>query len=146
MKVCCLICFFEEKTESSDMAKQIEAGKVRIYLAETYSKLKNKIADTQGVKDAFYFNDMLNNLQKAQVSHNYKQRLFQMFWHGLSPVRLHRKRNKDGTWGDASFVPTGTNMVRTNYIFQHHDYGKAEQGFLFELACHIYHRSFSEKP
>jgi hypothetical protein len=129
--------FSAEKTES------IDGDKVRIFLAETYSDLKNKIVDNKSVKDAFYFSEMLNNLQNGTVPHNYKKGLFQMFWHGLSPVRLHKKRNKDGTLGDASFVPSGTNMVRTNYIFPHHDYGKAENGFLFELARSIYKRSFS---
>jgi hypothetical protein len=127
---------------SAEKAESIDSNKVRIFLAETYSDLKNQIVDNKCVKDAFYFSEMLNHMQNGGVPHDYKKGLFQMFWHGLSPVQLHKKRNKDGTLGKASFVPSGTNMVRTNYIFKHHDYGKAEKGFLFELACSIYKRSF----
>jgi hypothetical protein len=115
---------------------------VRIFLAETYSDLKNKIfaENEKGAKvnDAFYFNEMLNNLQNGKVSHDYKRGLFQMFWHGLSPVRLH-KNPKDEK---VSFVPPKTNMVRTNYSFHYHDYGAQKKGFLFDLACHIYKISF----
>jgi hypothetical protein len=115
---------------------------VRIFLAETYSELKNKIfaENEKGAKvnDAFYFNEMLNNLQNGKVSHDYKRGLFQMFWHGLSPVRLH-KNPKDEK---VSFVPPKTNMVRTNYSFHYHDYGAQKKGFLFDLACHIYKISF----
>ncbi|MEN8219731.1 MAG: hypothetical protein ABFS56_25950 [Pseudomonadota bacterium] len=127
---------------SAEISESIDTNEVRIFLAETYSDLKNKIVDTKGVKDGFHFSEMLNNLQNCDVYHDYKKGLFQMFWHGLSPVRLHRKRNEDRTLGKVSFV-TRTNMVCTNYSFTTHDYGKTENFFLFELARSIYKRSFS---
>jgi hypothetical protein len=74
---------------------------------------------------------MINN----QVEFDYVTGLFQMFWHGLSPVRLYDR---------GTTIDNNQNVV-FKYSFWLNAYGKKEQGFLFELARSIYNRSFNKR-
>ncbi|KHD08967.1 hypothetical protein PN36_26120 [Candidatus Thiomargarita nelsonii] len=77
---------------------------------------------------------MLNNLTKIPVEYDYVTGLFQMFWHGLSPVKLDALRER----GE---VVNQTVVFKYSYSFPVTDYGKQKGGVLFELACSIYKRS-----
>jgi hypothetical protein len=108
----------------------------QIPLGITYSKVKNTLLKYR-VEDALYFNAMLNNMQncKPPVPVDYVTGLFQMFWHGLSPVKVE-------TYRQGGKVTNQSVIFARKYSFDLHDYGKADNGFLFELARSIYQRSF----
>jgi hypothetical protein len=104
----------------------------RLNLAKSYSSLKKKVKNDK--EDAVTFRGMLNNLvnQDKISSQEISYRLLQMFWHGLSWVKVQnvttstdrRSRIENaGIW----------------YTFQLHHYGKDNpNSFLFQLARHIY--------
>lgn len=100
-------------------------------LSRTYLAVKNQIFQSN-TADALYFHQLLNNLVNNQVEFDYVTGLFQMFWHGLSPVRLYER---------GTTIDKNQNVVFT-YSFWLNDYGKAKNSFLFELARSIYQRSF----
>jgi hypothetical protein len=124
-----------DKTDSAIMKDEIGTTSMntKLPLSRTYLEVKNHILQSK-TEDALYFNIMLNNLINNQVKFDYVTGLFQMFWHGLSPARLFEG---------------GTNIDRKqNVVFKYsfwlNDYGKEENGFLFELARSIYKRSFAD--
>ena len=83
------------------------------------------------IQDAFYFNEMTNNIQLSNSSLRNDKRLFtmllyQMFWHCTSNPRIDKKEGKR-----SSLEITFWNF---NYI---------EKPYIRELARHIYNRSFS---
>jgi hypothetical protein len=108
----------------------------QIPLGITYSKVKNTLLKYRA-EDALYFNAMLNNMQnhKPPVPFDYVTGLFQMFWHSLSPVKVE-------TYRQGGKVTNQSVIFARKYSFDLHDYGKADNGFLFELARSIYQRSF----
>jgi hypothetical protein len=103
----------------------------KLPLSRTYLAVKNQIFQSH-TADALHFHQLLNNLNNNQVEFDYVTGLFQMFWHGLSPVRLYER---------GTTIDRNQNVVFT-YSFWLNDYGKADNGFLFELARSIYQRSF----
>jgi len=124
-----------DKTDSDVMKNKIgtTAMNTQLPLSRTYLEVKNNLFQSKA-RDALYFNTMLNNLINNQVEFDYVTGFFQMFWHGLSPVRLFER---------GTTIDHNKNVV-FKYSFWLNDYGKKENSFLFELARSIYKRSFSE--
>jgi hypothetical protein len=82
------------------------------------------------VQDGFYFNELANNIQQSNSSFRNDKQLFnkllyQMFWLTTSNP----------------FVDTGYKRNLLEIKFWNFNY--AEKPYLFELARHIYNRSFS---
>jgi hypothetical protein len=125
-----------EKTDHSTMTKIIGTTpmKTKLPLSRTYLEVKNQLFQSNS-GDSLYFHTMLNNLLNNQVPFDYVTGLFQMFWHGLSPVRLYER---------GTTIDNNQNVV-FKYSFWLNDYGiNNEEGFLFELARSIYKRSFNQ--
>jgi len=122
-----------EKTDRFAMTNQIGTTPMntQLPLSRTYLEVKNQIFQSK-TGDALYFSTMLNNLINNQVEFDYVTGLFQMFWHGLSPVRLYDR---------GTTIDNNQNVV-FKYSFWLNDYGKKGDGFLFELSRSIYKRSF----
>lgn len=122
-----------DKTESEVMQIQIGTTPMntQLPLSRTYLAVKNKIFQSN-TGDALHFNTMLNNMLNNQVDFDYITGLFQMFWHGLSPVRLYER---------GTSIDNNQNVV-FKYSFWLNDYGKTRDEFLFELVRSIYQRSF----
>lgn len=122
-----------DKTDSDVMKNKIGTTPMNteLPLSDTYLAVKNKIFQSKA-GDALYFNTILNNMINNQVEFDYVTGLYQMFWHGLSPVRLYDR---------GTTIDRNKNIV-FKYSFRLNDYGKAENSFLFELARSIYKRSF----
>jgi len=122
-----------DKTERSAMTNQIGTTPMntQLPLSRTYLEVKNQIFQSK-TGDALYFSTMLNNLINNQVEFDYVTGLFQMFWHGLSPVRLYDR---------GTTIDNNQNVV-FKYSFWLNDYGQKEEGFLFEFSRSIYKRSF----
>lgn len=104
-----------------------------IPITDAYLGLKNIVLDEkhsgQNVEDAFYFNELANNIQLSNSScRNDKQLftklLYQMFWLTTSNP----------------FISTGNRKNLLEIKFSNFEY--AEKPYLFELARHIYKRSF----
>lgn len=123
-----------DKTNSDVMKNKIGTTPMntQLPLSRTYLEVKNNLFQSKA-GDALYFNTMLNNMINNQIDFDYVTGLFQMFWHGLSPVRLYER---------GTTIDNNQNVV-FKYSFWLNDYGKKENGFLFELARSIYKRSFS---
>jgi hypothetical protein len=107
-----------------------------IPVSDAYLKLKNIVLDEkhsgqyQNVEDAFYFNELANNIQLSNSSRRndkdlFSKLLYQMFWLTTSNP----------------FVSTGNRKNLLEIKFW--DFNYAEKPYLFELARHIYNRSFS---
>jgi len=125
------------KTDSSAMKKRIGSnGQTQIPLSRSYWQVKNKLFQSEA-KDVLSFHNMLNNLSNIPVEYDYVTGLFQMFWHGLSPVKLDALRERGEVVDNNQTV-----VFKYNYSFPVNDYGKPKAGFLFELARSIYKRSF----
>lgn len=107
-----------------------------IPVSDAYLELKNIVLDekhsgqNQNVEDAFYFNELANNIQLSNSSrrndkHLFTKLLYQMFWLTTSNP----------------FISTGNRKNLLEIKFWNFNY--AEKPYLFELARHIYSRSFS---
>lgn len=122
-----------DKVDSIEMQNKIGTTPMNTFvpLSRTYLEAKNKIFQSN-TNDALHFNSLLNNLVNNQVEFDYVTGLFQIFWHGLSPVRLYER---------GTAIDNNRNVV-FKYSFCLNDYGKKDNGFLFELARSIYKRSF----
>ncbi|MEI6335166.1 MAG: hypothetical protein WCS87_11435 [Methylococcaceae bacterium] len=104
-------------------------------LSKAYLDLKNLVLNERknknnNVHDGFYFNELANNLQQSNSSLKNDKQLFskllyQMFWLTTSNP----------------FISTGykRNLLEIKFW----DFNYAEKPYLFELARHIYSRSFS---
>lgn len=102
-------------------------------LSKAYLELKNLVLDERqknnNIHDGFYFNELANNLQQINSSvRNDKQLfyklLYQMFWLSTSNP----------------FISTGNRRNLLEIKFWDFEYHK--KPYLFELAWHIYSRSF----
>jgi hypothetical protein len=122
-----------DKVDSIEMQNKIGTTPMNtlLPLSRTYLEAKNQIFQSN-TNDALHFNSLLNNLVNNQVEFDYVTGLFQIFWHGLSPVRLYER---------GTTIDNNKNVV-FKYSFCLNDYGKKDNGFLFELARSIYKRSF----
>lgn len=107
-----------------------------IPVSDAYLELKNIVLDekhsaqNQNVEDAFYFNELANNIQLSNSSrrndkHLFTKLLYQIFWLTTSNP----------------FISTGNRKNLLEIKFWNFNY--AEKPYLFELARHIYSRSFS---
>ena len=103
-------------------------------LVENYTALLKKTGNTW---QAINFHDALNNLQKNKDKESDSiflvKGLYQIFWFLTSSGSV--------------FIPSNDEQAKDfavlNYQFKHFDYQKSQ--FLFELARHIYHPSFTKK-
>jgi len=107
-----------------------------IPFSRAYLELKNLVLDERrdksqenNVQDGFYFNELANNIQQSNSSFRNDKQLFtkllyQMFWLTTSNP----------------FVDTGYKRNLLEIKFWNFDYAK--KPYLFELARHIYKRSF----
>jgi hypothetical protein len=128
-----LLSLFEE---TPDLALK------KVPLAATYSKVKRLLLKEERAADALHFNTMLNNMVNHQIHYDYVTGLFQIFWHGLAPVSSRLTKSNVYPRGEKA-------SSEINYVYTFdtsHDFGKAEKGFLFKLACSIYQRSFPSPP
>ncbi|MFU8788782.1 MAG: hypothetical protein ACNA7G_07115, partial [Methylobacter sp.] len=105
-----------------------------IPISDAYLELKNIVLNekysNQNVEDAFYFNELANNIQLSNSSrrndkHLFSKLLYQMFWLTTSNP----------------FISTGNRKNLLEIKFWNFNY--TEKPYLFELARHIYSRSFS---
>jgi len=133
-----LFRLFPQPLLESKLSKLIESNQLN--LASSYSSLKEKVStDKDAVKFVNLLNHMVNEnkVDKSEINH----RLFQMFWHGLSSVRLQNATTSTDR-------KTGIENAGIWYTFNLHDYGRNNpEGFLFQLARHIYPESnLGKKP
>jgi len=106
-----------------------------IPVSDAYLKLKNIVLDEndirkQNIQDAFYFNELANNIQISNSScrndkNLFTQLLYQMFWLTTSNPYINK--------GDR------TKLLEIKFW----KFNYTEKPYLFELARHIYNRSFS---
>jgi hypothetical protein len=125
-------------TDNQEMCRKIgkSCTDTELPLAQTYFDLKNEVIKTAGVRDALRFSDLLNNLHTGgERNFNYIDGLYQLFWHGLSPVRSFHGGTRIDDKQNVCFC----------YSFRLNDYGCKDRGsFLFEFSRHIYQRSFKD--
>jgi hypothetical protein len=98
-----------------------------IPIGEAYCDIKNLALDNN-VKDAFVFSTIANNIQESNSAIRHDKQLFskllyQMFWLINSYPRVDTKNRK---------------LLEINFS----DFYYVEKTYLFELARHIYNRSF----
>lgn len=85
-----LLGLFEAKTDS--VPPQLDEVKIRDCLLQSYKVIKERIIGSRQVRDAIYFNEMINNLVlsgECAGKVNFVDSLYQLFWHGLSPAKLN---------------------------------------------------------
>ncbi|MDM8560909.1 hypothetical protein [Candidatus Parabeggiatoa sp. HSG14] len=147
-----LFNLFTDKLEKQKLKMLIEQHSNNILLSKctkSYSELLKayaKVLKNKGellkppTSKQLDFSTILENMQywdknnKAQF--NYVMGLFQMFWHGLSPI-IVKSRPPIQDHQKISF--------EYEYDFDLNDYGKDDMdSFLFEFACCIYKRSFPD--
>lgn len=128
-----LLRLFRQPISESKLSSLIKNK--RLNLASSYSSLKENVKTDR--EDAVKFVSLLNNLvkedriDKSEINH----RIFQMFWHGLSSVELQNAAT-------STDINTGIKNAGIWYTFKLHDYGRENpNGFLFQLARHIYSES-----
>lgn len=102
-------------------------------LSKAYLEIKNRVLDERqknnNIYDGFYFNELANNLQQSGSSVKNDKQLFykllyQMFWLSTSNP----------------FIGTGNRRNLLEIKFW--DFNYTEKPYIFELARHIYSRSF----
>jgi hypothetical protein len=121
-----LLSLFANKALTEQLFKDKSKNKL-IPISDVYRSLKNRAID-ENIKDAFQFNTLANNIQESDsLARNDKQLftqlLYQMFWLINSYPRVDTKNRK---------------VLEINFA----DFNYAEKTYLFELARHIYSRSF----
>jgi hypothetical protein len=108
----------------------------KIPLAATYSQVKRTVLKEKRAADALYFDHMLKNMVNNHIEYDYVTGLFQIFWHGLAPVRL-------ATYRQGRVSHEGVIFANKYSFDTSHGFGQADKkGFLFKLARSIYNRSF----
>lgn len=125
--------FNENALEENIFTSQIKNQLLPV--SKVYLDLKNIVLNerqdkTKKVQDGFHFNELANNLQQSNSTVKNDQQLFykllyQMFWLTTSNP----------------FISTGNRKNLLEIKFWNFDYGKKDD-YLFELARHIYNRSF----
>ena len=122
-----LLNLFAEDVLSEQLFKDKSKNKL-IPISEAYRGIKN-IALDNDAKDAFPFSTIANNIQEGNSPARNDKKLFtkllyQMFWLTHSYPRVDTKNRK---------------LLEINFS----DFYYVENTYLFELARHIYSRSFS---
>ena len=128
-----LLNLFKEDALSVAVFKNQTASKL-FPLSKAYLDLKNLVLNERqnknnNVHDGFYFNELANNLQQSNSSFKNNKQLFakllyQMFWLTTSNP----------------FISTGNKRNLLEIKFW--DFNYTEKPYIFELARHIYSRSF----
>jgi hypothetical protein len=121
-----LLSLFTKEALSVQLFKDKSKNKL-IPISDAYCDIKNLALDNH-VKDAFLFNTLANNIQESNSpARNNKplfaKLLYQMFWLINSYPRVDTKNRK---------------LLEINFS----DFYYVEKTYLFELARHIYSRSF----
>jgi len=105
----------------------------KLPLIENYAQVLKATGNTY---QAINFHDALSNLQKYKINENepefFVKGLYQTFWFLTS--------------NGGVFIPSEEQVKKfsvLNYQFRYFDYHKNTEDYLFELARHIYNRSFS---
>jgi len=120
----------------SEIDFKIKTTNKLIPFSKAYLELKNLVLDERRdnsqkikVQDGFYFNELANNIQQSKSSFRndkglFTKLLYQMFWLTTSNP----------------YVDTGykRNLLEIKFW----DFKYPEKTYLFELARHIYNRSF----
>ena len=111
-----------------------KTGNKLIPISKAYLDINNIVLDEKHnriiIQDAFYFNELANNIQLSSSSlRNDKQLftklLYQMFWLVTSNPYIDKSNNR--------------NLLEIKFW----DFNYAEKPYLFEFARHIYNPSFS---
>ena len=127
----------EMKDKIGNSPKKDETNLRKIPLAKKYALLLNRYKNFEAIN----FHDALNGLQKR--SHDEKDNdflikgLFQTFWFLTSNGYVYIPSDKDRN------IAIDKVYDDLKYQFKYFDYHKDSQDYLFELARHIYNRSFS---
>lgn len=125
------------KLLAAEVLSEAEFKAKSIPVSDAYLELKNIVLDekhsgqNQNVEDAFYFNELANNIQLSNSSRRNDKQLFtkllyQMFWLTTSNP----------------FISTGNRKNLLEIKFRNFNY--SENTYLLELARHIYKRSFPQ--
>jgi hypothetical protein len=122
-----LLSLFTKEALSIQLFKDKSKNKL-IPISEAYCDIKNIALDNH-VKDAFTFNAIANNIQESNSPIRndkllFAKLLYQMFWLINSYPRVDTKNRK---------------LLEINFS----DFYYVEKTYIFELARHIYSRSFS---
>lgn len=122
-----LLDLFAKEALTEQLFKDKSKNKL-IPIGEAYCDIKNLALDNN-VKDAFVFSTIANNIQESNSAIRNDKKLFskllyQMFWLINSYPRVDIKNRK---------------LLEINFS----DFYYVEKTYLFELARHIYNRSFS---
>lgn len=108
-------------------------GDRKIPLVENYAQVLKATGNTW---QAINFHDALNNLQKNKDNENssefFIKGLYQVFWFLTSNGGVYIPSNEDQI----------KKFSMLNYQFKYFDYHKNKEDYLFEMARHIYNRSF----
>ncbi len=130
-----LLNLFAEDALSEAQFKTIIGNKL-IPISKAYLDINNIVLDEKHngiiIQDAFYFNELANNIQLSSSSlRNDKQLftklLYQMFWLVTSNPYIDKSNKR--------------NLLEIKFW----DFNYAEKPYLTELARHIYNAGFSEK-
>lgn len=123
------------KLLAEESLSEAESKAKPIPVSDAYLELKNIVLNekysNQNVEDAFYFNELANNIQLSNSSrrndkHLFSKLLYQMFWLTTSNP----------------FISTGNRKNLLEIKFW--DFKYSENPYLLELARHIYKRSFPQ--
>ncbi|MBK1724953.1 hypothetical protein CKO23_22580 [Thiocystis violacea] len=114
-------------------------------LVQSYRHVKDQIRKIRRAKDAVNFSEMVNNLvlaNEASQGASFLCMLYQMFWHGLSPVRFTRVKPSKDQWTKERILTLefSFNCDINHYLAS----PNATQDFIYQLACTIYRRSFPQ--
>lgn len=129
-----LLNLFAEDALSETEFKTIHGNKL-IPISKAYLDINNIVLDEKHngitIQDAFYFNELANNIQLSSSSlRNDKQLftklLYQMFWLTTSNAYIAKSYKR--------------NLLEIKF----RDFNYAEKPYLNELARHIYNASFSQ--
>jgi hypothetical protein len=133
----------EMKDKIGNSLKKDETNPRKIPLAKKYALLLNRYKHFEAIN----FHDALNGLQKQKQNYDEKddkekndfliKGLFQTFWFLTSSGYVYIPSDKDKN------IAIDKVYDDLKYQFKYFDYHKDSKDYLFELARHIYNRSFS---
>lgn len=124
-----LFSLFNKEALSDQEFRPISTNRL-MPVSKAYRDLKNLVQD-ENVKDAFPFGALANNIQESNSSYRndkalFTKLLYQMFWLNTSKPKV------------------STGKQRNVLEIQFFNFNYAQEPYLFELARHIYNRSFSQ--
>lgn len=128
-----LLNLFAEDALPEAQFKEQTSNKL-IPISKAYLDINNIVLDEKqkgiNIQDAFYFNELANNIQLSGSAFRndtslFTKLLYQMFWLSTSNPYIDKSNKR--------------NLLEIKFW----DFNYAEKPYLFELARHIYHHSFS---